>query len=213
MYDVIIPALNEAHTVSGVVRAFTGQPNVQRVFVAVDAATTDATARVASFAGAHVLTPQVSGKGQLVTLALEHTDTPRVVLSDADYTRITSATAWQVVAADIPDNEMRIAIPRMPVSAEWKDSGFNVPFDAHAWAVNSGLRSFPASMVQGVEFHGYLLETMLNRLAREKGIPVSMTYCASLRAPLRFTERRLKAMEEDRQWGIDHGVFSEAQPN
>jgi hypothetical protein len=85
--------------------------------------------------------------------------------------------------------------------------GAPFPFNPTAWGVNSGLRSFPKFLVADITLHGYLVETQLNQEARKQGIVIEYLSESALVQPLRFSERRLEAMEEDRAWGVANGVL------
>jgi hypothetical protein len=95
----------------------------------------------------------------------------------------------------------------MPTPAEWKAGGAPFPFKRGAWGVNSGLRSFPKFLLDDIELHGYLVETQLNQAAERHDVQIEQLYEPSFIQPLRFSERRLQAMEEDRAWGVANGVL------
>lgn len=207
--DVIIPALNEEKTIGNIIKVFKGHPSIGMVLVMVDDETTDITAKIANYSGANVRRRAgLHGKGQLIQLGLESVVGSHVILCDGDYTRFNSHHVDMVIPR--ADDEQRIIIPNHPTAWEWKEHGLKIPFDGNAWAWNSGLRSFPVDMAYGAELHGYLVETQLNQSAKILGIYTAMSYESSLHAPLRFTEKRLAAMEADRQWGLEHGVFDAA---
>ena len=208
MYDVIIPALNEQETIGQIVREFRKHPRIREVNVMVDGETTDDTYSVALNAGAVVYRLLgVTGKGQLIRWGLTTIVTEYVVLSDADYTGLNHHTITLLAPQYRPMRQMRIVVPKTPTKKEWRDSKFPIEFNHTAWAWNSGLRSFPTDLAYGIEFHGYLTETQLNKAAKEREYEVSLIPEASLHAPLRFTQKRMEAMEADRQWGLKNGVF------
>lgn len=210
--DVVIPALNEEQNIGRIVSVFKDHPQVSNVFVIVDDATTDYTTEVAYEAGAtcHRLTG-VTGKGQLLQWGITLTKTPRIIFSDGDYTRFASIAVDYLFTIWEPYS-MRLVVPRYPSAREWKNGGLNVPFTDYAWSVNTGLRSFPRDLVVSkegkiIDLHGYLVETQLNQWAKMRDYPIVPIYCPSVHAPLRFTKRRLEAMEADRRWGLENGVF------
>ncbi len=102
---VILPALNEEQTVGDIVRvlrrALMSHSNQQIVddLVVLDSGSTDATARVATDAGARVVArdhvlprlPTVAGKGEAMWRALAATDAEVVVFIDADLRSFTPA--------------------------------------------------------------------------------------------------------------------------
>jgi glycosyltransferase involved in cell wall biosynthesis len=208
MIEVIIPALNEAHSIDHIVRACLHAPSVWQVHVAVDDMTTDDTADVANAAGAIVHRhPGVIGKGQLIKRVIPETGTARIMLCDADYTRFSPHIAEMATAIHHPYDTMRIIVARHPTPAQWKAGDAPFPFYASAWGVNSGLRSFPRSLAVDLDLHGYLVETQLNQAARLHGVQIEQIYESALEQPLRFSDRRLEAMETDRLWGIANGVL------
>jgi glycosyltransferase involved in cell wall biosynthesis len=208
MIEVIIPALNEAKSIHHIVRACLGAPSIWQVHVAVDDATTDDTADVAYEAGAIIHRhPGLKGKGQLIKHVIPSTGTARIMLCDADYTRFSSHIAEMTTAIHHPYDQMRIIVAKHPSAAQWKVGGAPFPFYPSAWGVNSGLRSFPRDMVKGLDLHGYLTETQLNQAAARYGVEVVQIYESAFEQPLRFSQGRLQAMEEDRQWGIANGVL------
>jgi glycosyltransferase involved in cell wall biosynthesis len=77
----IIPALDEAPTVAGVVAA--ARPVVDEVIV-VDNGSSDETATVAAQAGAKVISEPRRGKGEALSAGLRATGAPVVVFLDAD---------------------------------------------------------------------------------------------------------------------------------
>lgn len=210
-YDVIIPCLNEQSTISHIVERFIWHRLIQDVHVMVDDATIDNTYHKARQFGAcaHRIAG-VKGKGQLVASVLPFIQTDRVILCDGDYTNLNAHAIDLVCAATSPPNTMRIVSPRSPTRQEWKQNGIpEVPYKPSMWVMTSGFRSLPASLLKKTrqQLHGYLLEIQLNNAARTLGYPIETVIEPSLRAPLRFTPRRLQAMEEDRQWAIENGVF------
>jgi hypothetical protein len=176
--------------------------------VAVDDMTTDSTDDVAYEAGAIVHRhPGIIGKGQLIKRVIPDTGTARIMLCDADYTRFSPHIAEMTTAIHHPFDTMRIIVARHPTPAQWKVGGAPFPFYASAWGVNSGLRSFPRGLAVDLDLHGYLVETQLNQAAQTRGVLVEQIYESALVQPLRFSERRLEAMEADRLWGLANGVL------
>jgi hypothetical protein len=209
MIEVIIPALNEEKTIHHIVAACLHAPSISAVHVMVDAKTTDHTAREADSAGAYVNQFHgVSGKGQLISYVAQVVQSPRIMLCDGDYTRFSPHIAEIATAIHHPYDTMRIIVPRHPTQEQWKTGDAPFPFDPGAWGVNSGLRSFPKFLLDNIELHGYLTETQLNREAVSRGVVIERLYEPSLVQPLRFSQRRLEAMEEDRAWGVANGILN-----
>lgn len=204
--EVIIPALNEEKTIYNIVHTFKAHQRIGNVIVMIDDKTNDNTESEARLAGAETLRLNgITGKGQLIRWGTVGMDEERVILSDGDYTRINKHVVEMVSSPQVTG--MRVIVPRFPGVARWNASGFPAPFDATAWAVNSGLRNVPFKLIEGQVLHGYLTETQLNKKAQEEGIQIELIQVDSLIAPLRFTDARLNAMEDDRKWGFEHGVL------
>ena len=81
---VLIPTLDEAETIGDVVEGFTerGFTNV----LVVDGDSTDGTREIASERGAQVIVQSATGKGEAVREALDHIETPYVLMVDGDGT-------------------------------------------------------------------------------------------------------------------------------
>lgn len=204
--EVIIPALNEEKTIYNIVHTFKAHQRIGNVIVMIDDKTNDNTESEARLAGAETLRLNgITGKGQLIRWGTVGMDEERVILSDGDYTRINKHVVEMVASPQVTG--MRVIVPRFPGAARWNASGFPAPFHATAWAVNSGLRNVPFKLIEGQVLHGFLTETQLNKKAQEEGIEIELIQVDSLIAPLRFTDARLNAMEDDRKWGIAHGVL------
>jgi hypothetical protein len=209
MIEVIIPALNEETTIYHIVASCLRAPSISVVHVMVDAKTTDGTAGAALSAGAVVNRFHgVSGKGQLISYVAQVVQSPRIMLCDGDYTRFSPHIAEIATAIHHSNDTMRIIVPRPPTPAQWKAGGAPFPFNPGAWGVNSGLRSFPKFLLDNIELHGYLTETQLNREAGSRGVIIEQLYEPSFIQPLRFSQRRLEAMEEDRAWGVANGILN-----
>lgn len=88
MIDVIIPARNEAETIAPIVRAFQSVNEVGLIIVAVDS-TTDDTIPILKDMNVAYIEGEWNGKGQAVKAALEHIESMRTVLCDADLTGFT----------------------------------------------------------------------------------------------------------------------------
>ena len=207
--DVIIPVLNEESTLGPIVKMFNRHPGIRTVNVMIDVHSIDASVEVARRAGAYVYTPIRHGKGDLVKYAYQHCNlTDRVILCDGDYQGF-SSRGIDMVLMTPGGAHMQIVYPRMPSDEEWRESGMpHLPFWAYPWMAMSGFRCVPSFLLDGENLHGYLIETQLNNAALRKGISIGFAGCDDIIAPLRFTTQRMTAMEEDRAWGIIHGVFA-----
>jgi len=81
---VLLPTLEEAETIGGVVESFLAA-GFEHVVV-VDGHSTDGTREVAREHGARVVTQTGSGKGQAVREGIEHVEQPYVLMADGDGT-------------------------------------------------------------------------------------------------------------------------------
>ncbi len=81
---VLIPTLNEAETIGGVIAGFREQ-GFSNVLV-VDGDSADDTPEIAADGGARVITQSGTGKGQAIREALDHIDVPYVLILDGDGT-------------------------------------------------------------------------------------------------------------------------------
>ncbi|HXU32372.1 MAG TPA: glycosyltransferase, partial [Thermoanaerobaculia bacterium] len=101
LFDVVIPARNEASTVAGVVRAALGAEGVGTVFV-VDDGSTDETAAVSRRAGAEVVTVPSSDapghKGRALAAGVAASNAEVLVFFDADLTGVLPEHFEELVA-------------------------------------------------------------------------------------------------------------------
>jgi glycosyltransferase involved in cell wall biosynthesis len=204
MTSVIIPALNEEDTIAGVVESF--KRYARYVVVAVDECTTDRTGEVAVKAGGLVRRAG-QGKGQVVSQALGFLRvldaSPVVMFCDGDIKDLAlEDVEW---LASNPGNFMRVLVPNpVGVPPDWSWEG------AFHWC--SGIRSVPWKLLRGVELHGYLMETQLNKRARELKVPVKFKWSVTAISPFRFERPgRIESMRQDYTWGQDNGVFDANQ--
>jgi hypothetical protein len=203
---VIIPARNEEKTVGPIVRAFQRHAETNgTVFVGVDAMTSDNTAARAKGQGALIVDcSNIHGKGEVVShvvgaMRLLGIVTRRIILCDADYTGFTARHVGAILAER---RGMVIGVPDLPDLDEIPDHV------EHAWPLVSGFRCLPEGLVP-FNAHGYLLETQLNQAAHRQGEVIRMIPMPGLKSPFRWplSPRRIEALQRDRKWGQEHGVF------
>lgn len=201
--DVVIPARNEQDTIGPVVAAFSNHPAIGQIIVILDKDTTDLTPSAVLYAdsSAKVLRyPEVSGKGQLVTRGLEEVTSDYVVFCDADITGITIDHVSMLISEAVLDSgTMLIGVPEIP--RNYPESRL------FAWPWVSGQRCVPTSLVRPLRFHGYLMETQINKAASYAHLPVRFEWLNGLQSPYIMSEERLNAMEQDAQWGKTNGVL------
>lgn len=198
---VIIPARNEEATIGPIVRTFVSHSEISGVVVAIDAETTDNTAKEAERSGAHIVYSERTGKGEVVVDGLrgfKYHRVDRLILCDGDYTGLTTQHIDFLIRIN---TGMTIGIP------EWPDCP--VPIDVlRAWPHVSGLRFVPRAIIP-INAKGYLLETQMNLLAIKYYIPRYFAYMEGLKA--RFTwplpKRRHEELLRDRRWGEMMGIL------
>lgn len=169
-YDVIIPARNEAATVSGVVSAARASSNVGRVIV-VDDHSDDATAAAARAAGAEVVTSAGRGsKARALASGVAAADADVLVFFDADITGVR------------PDHFDRLAAPV-------RERGFAMSCGLVDYgAVRSrfylrlppitGLRALRREVFTSIpesKLNGFQIEIMINEVVARGAMPAAIT--------------------------------------
>ena len=203
---VIIPCRNEATTIGPIVETFQQHDATNsQIYVILDRATTDETGANAREAGANVFQSNVHGKGQVVREALRIivNMSEDIILCDGDYTGLTTDHIQRLLCPP-----RRKHIPVMVVGVpDFPDC--EVP--AHvttAWPFVSGFRHLHWTWIP-INAHGYLLESQINKeIASVQGI-VQHVFMPGLKSPFQWplTERRMAALQADRNWGKRNGVF------
>jgi len=195
--DVVIPARNEAKTISPIVNAFVDHPAINHVIVVVDKDTTDDTTVMANLTlnmvNGWVLNRMSRGKGQGATLGLNDVTTDYVIFCDADIRGLTHDHISLLIAdAVLGEDSMTIGIPDLPPNypsnREW------------AWPWVSGERCLPTRIVRPLKLHGYLMETQINRAASHAKIPVRMEHLPGLKSDFQMNAKRILEMQRDRDW-------------
>jgi len=206
MYDVVIPARNEARTIAPIVNVLVAHPMISNVFIIVDADTTDNTAEKARilYPDPHVITGVSRGKGQGVMVGLEKVTTDRVLFCDADYRGFCFNHIDRMVFS-LPDDVMLIGIPDFP-PPQVIPSPFRGKLE-WAWPWVSGIRLVDTDIARSLDLTGYLMETQLNRAYHDKGKGVKFIRLPGLISPVNLSEKRLDEMERDHQIGIQKGLL------
>lgn len=193
--DVIIPAHNEAKTIGPIVATLQYSDEVSEVIVIADSCTDD-TASIASLYGATVAIPgEFGGKGQAVMAGLDYVKTDYVMFCDADYVGLTRHHVSAVlcgcpgVVIGIPDIP-----PEYPEHRLW------------AWPWCSGIRVVPTVLTLPLQLHGYLMETQLNLAAKHAQVSTRFAWLRGLSAPWNMSDERIAAMQNDYEWGKEHGI-------
>lgn len=206
--DVIIPARDEAETIYGVVREFAMHDYVCCVNVVIDSDDLGDTVKElpTTYPNVYVRMPPLHGKGQLITHALDYIATDRVILCDSDLSGLTAQHIDMLAQNNRPG--MIVGIPDYPGVPDLIPQD---PADIRAinsWPFVSGERSLPTHILRKAgPYYGYLLETQINKAAKENELPVWYERLNGLKSPWRMTSRRLWEMEHDRQIGREKGIL------
>jgi glycosyltransferase involved in cell wall biosynthesis len=203
--DVVIPARNEQDTIGVVVSVFKAHPAIGKVIVVVDRDTADDTAILAVNAVADnrhgwVLTPEARGKGQCVREGLKQVVSKYVVFCDADVRGLTYDHVSLLIGNAVLDEPyVTIGVPDIPS---------NYPTERlWAWPWVSGQRCVPTALVRPLYLHGYLMETQINAAAKHTGLPLNFEWLKGLQSSYYMSERRIREMMEDAEWGHKHGIL------
>ena len=167
--DCIIPARNEAPTVSGVVAACREFVFVREVIV-VDDDSTDATAELAAAAGAKVVTLSGRGSGSKA-----HALEAGVAASDADSLFFCDADLVGLTSAHLDAICLPYVDGRAVMSIGWFDYGWWNPLVLRL-APTTGERVIPRWVWDAVPPHrldGYTIEIMINDVIAEGRYPTT----------------------------------------
>jgi hypothetical protein len=201
---VIIPARNEEATIGEIVRKFTSHPEtIGRVYVGLDAHTTDETAREVWANGGCAIHTDQHGKGEVVTATLgmvrQYGDlSGRIILCDADYMGLTHDHIQRMTQ---PETGVTIGVP------DWPDT--DIPIRViNSWPLVSGFRALPWALIPE-DAHGYLLETQINLAAIKAKLAIRPVFMPGLKSPFQWplSPRRMAALATDLAWGQEHGIL------
>jgi glycosyltransferase involved in cell wall biosynthesis len=202
--DVVMPARNEAQKIARVISVLKLHPGIGRVVVIVDGDTHDDTAAIASAASGDSdvvcsgRTPQ--GKGQCVTLGLEYVRTPYVLLCDADITGLTYDHISLLIAdATVGNRTMTLGVADVDKDVP--------PARIWAWRWVTGQRCLPTNLVRPLHLIGYLMETQINRAAKESQLALRFEWLRGLKSPYNMTDQRIEEMQRDAEIGRRLGII------
>ncbi|MGH9164433.1 MAG: glycosyltransferase family 2 protein, partial [Acidimicrobiales bacterium] len=173
--DAVVPARNEAPTVQAVVAACRGCSFVRRVIV-VDDGSTDATAALASAAGARVVhRPGGAGSKALAMQAgVEASDAEAILFVDADLVGLTSAHL-DALCAPYLDGRATMSFGIFDYGI-WNGLVLRFP-------PTSGERLIPRWVFEAVppaKRDGYLIEIMINEVVTEARLPIAARVMAGV---------------------------------
>lgn len=203
--DVVLPARNEAKTIGQIINIFLLHPAVGKVIVCVDSETADETAQIAAsciddYRIGWIITNAGRGKGQCVRRGLEEVTTKYVAFCDTDITGLTVDHVSLLLSNAVLDEPyLTIGVPDIPK---------NYPTERlFAWPWVSGERCVPTALVRPLFLHGYLMETQINAAAKHASLPVHFEWLHRLKASYYMSEKRIREMMRDAQFGREHGIL------
>ena len=171
----IIPAYNEAATVTDVVAAARAAATVDEVLV-VDNRSTDGTSDAAARAGARVLRCEEQGKGQAMQAGVAATDAGIVVFLDGDLLNLGPAHVDRLVTPVVEE--------RAGMTLGLFDRGPELnPIFLRALPRLTGQRAMHRDLFESLDLddiRGYRVEAALNSLAAERGETVDAFVCEGL---------------------------------
>ncbi|NLX50185.1 MAG: S-layer glycoprotein N-glycosyltransferase AglJ [Methanospirillum sp.] len=166
---VLIPTLNEAPTIQGLVREF-AERGYRRVLV-VDGGSDDGTAALAEEAGATVMPQTGRGKGNAVIEAFRVVETPFVLMLDGDgtYSAVDAdrmveplASGYDQVIGDRLVDVGRGAFSRLNYTGNWLlNRLFRLAHGRYLSDILSGYRAFTADAIRAMQLkeEGFGIET------------------------------------------------------
>ncbi len=170
----VIPARNEATTVGTVVAAALRAGSVSDVVV-VDNASTDATAAVASAAGARVVACHEKGKGQAMAVGVAAVDADVVVFLDADLLGLRPEHVDRLVLELEDDVAMAMGL--------FDRGAMQNAIFLNALPILTGQRSLRRelfALLDPEDYRGYKVEAALNALCRDLGMRTRAFVCDGL---------------------------------
>ena len=145
---VVLPCLNEAPAIAGVIAGFTAALPDARIYV-IDNDSTDATAETALKAGAIVIQEPHRGKGNAVRRAFSAIDADIYVIADGDGTYDASRAPELIAALQQARLDMVVGARRKTA-----DEAFRAGHELGNWAFNRALKAAFGSTFRDI-FSGY----------------------------------------------------------
>ncbi len=187
LFDVVIPARNEASTVAGVVRAALGAEGVGTVFV-VDDGSTDETAAVARRAGAEVIAVLASDapghKGRALAAGVAASNAETVVFFDADLTGVVPEH-FEELATPVLDGPFALSCGVLSYGPLRDPLFLRLP-------PITGLRALRREVFEAVDLansRGFQIEILINEVVVRHAWPSSIRSLAGLHHRTKIAKR------------------------
>ena len=168
VYDVIIPARDEAATVGEVVRAARAAAGAGTVLV-VDDGSTDATAAAARAAGAHVIAARPPGepghKGRALAAGVAASTAARLVFFDADLLGA-HPRHFEALAAPLAEGRFALSCGLLDYGPLFNPAFLRLP-------PITGLRALDRELFAGVDLaacRGFQIEILINEVLVRRGL-------------------------------------------
>lgn len=145
---VVLPCLNEAPAIAGVIEAFAAALPTARIYV-IDNASTDATGDVARKAGATVIHEPQRGKGNAVRRAFAAIDADIFIIADGDGTYDAARAPELITLLQAEHLDMVVGARRKTA-----DEAFRAGHEFGNWAFNRALKTAFGSTFRDI-FSGY----------------------------------------------------------
>jgi glycosyltransferase involved in cell wall biosynthesis len=145
---VVLPCLNEAPAIAGVIAGFAAALPSARIYV-IDNASTDATAETARKAGAIVIHEPQRGKGNAVRRAFAAIDADIFVIADGDGTYVAARAPELIATLQAEHLDMVVGARRKTA-----DEAYRAGHEIGNWAFNRALKASFGSAFRDI-FSGY----------------------------------------------------------
>lgn len=190
--SVIVPAFNEAATISKIVTVAFASALVDEVIV-VDDGSADATAKLAADSGAKVLQmTEIKGKGNAMAVGLAAATNKVVLFLDADLVGINPQHIADLVLP-VLNNEVKMTVGKFHSGEFW------TTLSQHITPFLSGQRALQKESIHGfknMEQLGFGVETALTLFFRKNQLPVKTVLL-----------RNLRHVVKERKFGFFRGFY------
>ncbi|MDO8584142.1 MAG: glycosyltransferase family 2 protein [bacterium] len=171
----IVPALNEAPTIAGVISVLKSSGYFSEIIV-VDDGSQDETAKNAESAGARVFVrKQNGGKGAALRFGIEQTHAPLFFFCDADLLGLTRDHI-RLLVTPVLSGELAMCVGMRDRGRFWTWMAFRLP-----WI--GGERALRREVIQAIPqtaFSGFRAELMMNACCRAFGLPMGARFLRGL---------------------------------